>query len=120
MEQKISIRKTRLREPHFPKSSSSENFLKADWWSLALLHLTEILSPPTVWPLWRPRFSDYLLPRLSSISESDSDSLPSVKWIREDFEAQHATILSGTVKLVTFVPPAVYVMDGVGKILSQE
>jgi len=30
------------------------------------------------------------------------------------------TILSSTVKLVTFAPPAVYVMDGVGKILSKE
>jgi hypothetical protein len=28
------------------------------------------------------------------------------------------TILSGTVELITIAPPPVYVMDGVGKILS--
>ena len=30
------------------------------------------------------------------------------------------TMFSGTVELFTFAPPPVYIMNGVGKILSQE
>jgi hypothetical protein len=65
MEQKICIWKLRLREPHFLKSSSSENFLQADWQSLAassILHLTETISLASVQSqptaaVWRPRVS---------------------------------------------------------------
>ena len=103
MERKICIRKTRLRKPHFLKSSSSEHFLQADWRSLAassILHLTETISlasvqlSPTA-AVWRPRVSNYLLPRLSSTS----DSQPRVKFLckrqlngRSREEGQHAHV----------------------------